>query len=66
MTPQPSELRDRFARRIDNYKNAEYEDDSSYAVDIMEDMLKAIDALLGGGRSPEGKDEKDLARVDGK
>lgn len=39
-------LRARFAKRIDNYKNAEYEDDSSYAVDIMDDLLAFADRLL--------------------
>lgn len=32
----------RFAQRIENYKNEEWEQDDSYAVDIMEDMLAAL------------------------
>jgi len=38
---------ERFAKRIENYRNEEYQDDDSYAVDIMEDLLKALRAASG-------------------
>jgi len=41
---------ERFAKRIENYRNEEYQDDDSYAVDIMEDLLKALRAASGGAQ----------------
>ena len=41
-----SEERDAIARRIENYKNGDYEFDNSFAVDIMEDARMLVDVLL--------------------
>jgi hypothetical protein len=45
MAPQIQDLK-RLRQRVENYKNEEFEDDDSYAIDIMEDLLATLEAPL--------------------